>query len=87
MSRGKTSPPPPMDGRLFGLLQPTVDWFEGCRLAVSLLEHDQARCRLCLHLVPCCDGGSMPSVSEAAQAEVLASEKLPTMILFETRGL
>ena len=83
----KILPCSPERGGCLACIQPKVDSSEGCRLAVSLLEHDQARCRLCLHLVPCCDGGSTPSVSEAAQAEVLASEKLPTMILFETRGL
>jgi hypothetical protein len=31
--------------------------------------------------------GSAPSVREAAQAGVLARGNMPTMILFETRGL
>jgi hypothetical protein len=33
------------------------------------------------------DGGSTPSAREAAQAEVLAPDNVPTMILCETRGL
>jgi hypothetical protein len=33
------------------------------------------------------DGGSTPSAREASQAEVLAPDNVPTMILCETRGL
>ena len=52
----------------------------------ALLEHDQARCGF-VSLFSCRDGGSTPSVREAAQAGVLAPDNMPTMILCETRGL
>ncbi len=52
----------------------------------AFLEHDQASCGF-VFLVSCRDGGSTPSVHAAAQAEVLAPDNVPTMILFETRGL
>src|ERR1039457_1103563 len=47
----KLHPSPQWMGGCLAYIQPSVDCSEGCRLAVSLLEHDQARCRLCLHLV------------------------------------
>src|ERR1017187_5250754 len=85
--QGKKSPLLPCAGKLFALHPARCRRsLRGCRRTMLILEHDQAWCRLCLHFVSCCDGGSTPSVCEAAQAEVLASEKVPTMILFETRG-
>src|ERR1039458_9728727 len=76
-------------GGCLACIQPRYRLLRGGAVGVpcQLLEHDQASCMLCLLLVSCCDGGSTPSVRKAAQAEVLAPDKVPTMILFETRGL
>jgi TPR repeat protein len=85
----KPLPAPLGWGGCLACIQPRYRLLRGGAVGVpcQLLEHDQASCMLCLLLVSCCDGGSTPSVRKAAQAEVLAPDKVPTMILFETRGL
>ena|ERR1035437_1471961 len=66
----------PRKGKLFGL-HPARCWRLGVTRPVAVMSRR-------FHVS---DGGSTPSAREAAQAEVLAPDNVPTMILCETRGL
>jgi hypothetical protein len=80
MSREKL-PLLPCEGKLFALHPARC-----CGLAAYFLSVTQPVASLAPRF-HCLDGGSAPSVREAAQAGVLARGNMPTMILFETRGL
>src|ERR1017187_7118539 len=69
-------PPAPRKGKLFGL-HPARCLRLGVTRPVAVISRR-------FHVS---DGGSTPSAREAAQAEVLAPDNVPTMILCETRGL
>jgi hypothetical protein len=72
----KNSPLLPRRGNLFGL-HPARCLRLGVTWPVAVISRR-------FHVS---DGGSTPSAREAAQAEVLAPDNVPIMILCETRGL
>jgi hypothetical protein len=77
----KNSPLLPCEGKLFAL-HPA----QRCGLAAYFLSVTQPVAGF-VFSVSCRDGGSTLLAREAAQAGLLAPDKLPTMILCVTRGL
>jgi|ERR1039458_4775001 hypothetical protein len=72
----KNSPPAPRKGKLFGVHPARCPRLSVTRPVAVISRR--------FHVS---DGGSTPSAREASQAEVLAPDNVPTMILCETRGL
>lgn len=74
-------------GRLFGLQSSLMSIAPGRRIAVHRFDRDQASfgfVSIPFHMAIVVQ---TLSVAEATQAEEFASEKLPTVMTFEARGL
>ena len=74
--QAKKLPPAPRKGKLFGVHPARCPRLSVTRPVAVISRR--------FHVS---DGGSTPSAREASQAEVLAPDNVPTMILCETRGL